>query len=507
MLFDFLIIFYILVNKFFLSMKIKELFKDINYTIIQGNEEIDIKDIENNNNKIQDKEDALFICIVGAKFDGHNFINTLGNNVKAILVEKDIKTNDNKTIVKVENTREVMNKICFNFYGNPQNKIKVVGVTGTSGKTSTTIITETILKHLDKKVAVLGTLGYRIGENQIPLKGTTITTPDSLELARMFDYIVKNNVDYVVMETTSHSLALNRVDSIKFEVGIFTNLGIEHLDFHKTIEGYAKAKYKLFELSNNCVFNIDDEHGLEFYKKTNKNKLSTSLQNENADLYGYNVNTTPNGTFFDLKYKNKEYKNNFINLVGIFSVYNTLGAISACLLLDYNIDEVLKSLNNISYIAGRCESVNNNKVINIIIDYAHTAEQFDNILKAIKKFTKGKLISLFGCGGDRDNSKRPLMGEVAGKLSDYVVVAEDNPRSEDPNEINKQIEIGIKRTSTPYKLFVNRKEAIEYALSIAKEGDTFIMLGKGPERYQEYKNGEKPYFCEREVVENYLKSN
>lgn len=488
-------------------MKIKELLKDINYNIIQGNEDIDIKDIENNNNNLQDKKDILFVCIVGTKFDGHDFVNTLNDNVKAILVEKDIKTNDNKTIIKVENTRDVMNKLSFNFYNNPQNKVKVIGVTGTSGKTSTTIITETILKHLNKKIAVLGTLGCRINEERIPLKSTTITTPDSLELAGMFDYVVKNNVDYVVMEATSHSLALNRVDAINFEVGIFTNIGIEHLDFHKTKEEYAKTKYKLFELSNNCIFNIDDEYGLEFYNKNNKNKLSTSLQNENADLYGYNINTTPNGTYFDLKYKNKEYKNNFINLVGIFSVYNTLGAIGACLLLGYDINEVLKSLNNISYIAGRCESVNNNKGINIIIDYAHTAEQFDNILKAIKKFTKGKLISLFGCAGDRDNSKRPLMGEVAGKLSDYVVIAEDNPRSENPNEINKQIEVGIKKTNTPYKLFVNRKEAIEYALSIAKEGDTFIMLGKGPEKYQEYKNGEKAYFCEREVVENYLKNN
>ena len=208
-------------------MKIKELLKDINYNIIQGNEDIDIKDIENNNNNLQDKKDILFVCIVGTKFDGHDFVNTLNDNVKAILVEKDIKTNNNKTIIKVENTRDVMNKLSFNFYNNPQNKVKVIGVTGTSGKTSTTIITETILKHLNKKIAVLGTLGCRINEERIPLKSTTITTPDSLELAGMFDYVVKNNVDYVVMEATSHSLALNRVDAINFEVSIFTNIGIK----------------------------------------------------------------------------------------------------------------------------------------------------------------------------------------------------------------------------------------------------------------------------------------
>ena len=243
-------------------MKIKELFDGLDYEIIQGNDDINIENIENDTRKLN-TQNTLFMCIVGFNFDGHDFIDKLNDNVTAILVEKDVKTNDNKTIIKVKNTREAMSHICFNFYDKPQNKVKTIGVTGTSGKTSTTIIVESILNALNNKVAVLGTLGYRIGNEPIPQKGTTITTPDCLELAKMFKYIVDNNVDYTVMEATSHALALNRVDSINFDVGIFTNIGVEHLDFHKTLEEYAKAKFKLFTLSKACVINIDDKYGAE----------------------------------------------------------------------------------------------------------------------------------------------------------------------------------------------------------------------------------------------------
>ncbi|MBO4956919.1 MAG: UDP-N-acetylmuramoyl-L-alanyl-D-glutamate--2,6-diaminopimelate ligase [Rickettsiales bacterium] len=492
-------------------MKIKNILSNIDYEILQGNDELDIEIIENDSRKVVNcDKNTMFVCISGMKFDGHAFVEEAikNDNIRAFLVEKDIFVNNkNVTVIKVKDTRSAMQTICFNFYNNPQNNMKVVGVTGTSGKTSTTIIIETVLRNVGIKSAVIGTLGHRIGNEPIPVNKTTVTTPDSLELAKMFNYINEQGVKYTVMEATSHALSLNRVDMINFEVGIFTNLGIEHLDFHKTQEEYAEAKFKLFNLSKKAVINIDDKYGKEFYNRINKQKLSLSLEDKSADLYAYNVNITPNGTYFDLKYNNKEYKNIFINLVGRFSVYNTLSAIATALLLDVKIDDIVNGLNNIDYIGGRCESVNNDKGINIIIDYAHTAEQFENILKAMKQFTKNKLISLFGCGGDRDNSKRPLMGEVAGKYSNFVVVAEDNPRSEDPNVINSQIEVGLKKTGTEYKLFVNRKDAIEFALSMAEKGDTFIMMGKGPEKYQEYANAEKKYFCEREVVEEWLKNN
>ncbi|MBR2141117.1 MAG: UDP-N-acetylmuramoyl-L-alanyl-D-glutamate--2,6-diaminopimelate ligase [Rickettsiales bacterium] len=491
-------------------MKLNKILNGVDYTVVQGSDNIEINLIENDSRRIDTSpENTMFVCISGAKFDGHSFVNNVleNKNISAILVEKDVDVDDkNITIIKVKNTRAVMSTICFNLFGNPQKKMAVVGVTGTSGKTSTTIILEDILKNIGRKVAVIGTLGCRVNKEPMPIKTTTITTPDSLELAKMFNYANSQQVEYVVMETTSHALSLNRADAIEFEVGIFTNLGIEHLDFHKTREEYANAKFKLFTLSKKAVLNIDDEYGKKFFNLLkDKEKLSVSLENEKADLYGYNVNITPNGTYFDFKYKGKEYKNQFINLVGTFSVYNTLESVATAILLGIDVTDAIKCLNKIDYISGRCESINNNKGINIIIDYAHTPEQFENILKAMRLFTKNRLISLFGCGGDRDNTKRPLMGMVASKYSDYVVISEDNPRNENPNDINAQIEVGLKKSTTPYKLFIDRKDAIEYALYMATKDDTFIMLGKGPERYQEYANGEKKYFCEREIVENFLK--
>jgi UDP-N-acetylmuramoyl-L-alanyl-D-glutamate--2,6-diaminopimelate ligase len=384
--------------------------------------------------------------------------------------------------------------------------MKIVGVTGTSGKTSTTMIFENILRKSGVRCGIIGTLGNRIGKKKIPVNITTVTTPDSLELSRIFKYIGGRRVDNVVMEVTSHALALDRVAPLRFEVGIFTNIGVEHLDFHKTLDEYADTKYKLFSQSKKAVINIDDKYGAKLYRDMgNKPKLSVSLRNESSDFYAYNVSVVPEGTHFDLKHKNIEYKGLFTNLVGAFSIYNILSATAATTLIGINIKDAIRCYPKIDYISGRFEPINNSKRVNVIIDYAHTAEQFENVLRVTRTFTRNRLISLFGCGGDRDNSKRPLMGEMAAKHSDLVIVCEDNPRTEDVRVINSQIEVGIKRTNALYKMFVDRKEAIEYALSVAEPGDTFIMMGKGPETYQEYENRRREYFSEREIVEGYFR--
>ncbi|MDR0571906.1 MAG: UDP-N-acetylmuramoyl-L-alanyl-D-glutamate--2,6-diaminopimelate ligase [Rickettsiales bacterium] len=488
-------------------MKIKELFSGIEHTILVGDEDYDVNIIENKSSGIFNK-DTMFVCISGFKADGHNYANdAVRKGAGAILIEKDVNIDDNNvTVVKVKNTRETLSKIAFKILGNPQKRIKTIGVTGTSGKTSTTIILENILRNINIKSAVLGTLGCRIGKDTIPINITTRTTPDILELSQMFDYINKQNVDHVIMEATSHALDLERVSMLNFEVGIFTNIGIEHLDFHKTLDSYAAAKFKLFGLSNNAVINIDDEYGKKFFGDINKPKLSISIKDEKANLYAYNIKVNQNGTYFDLRYDNIIYKKVHTNLIGDFSVYNILSAIAATLLSEKTeLREIIPCLSNIDHISGRFEPIYNNIGVNIIIDYAHTPEQFENIFKVSKGFTSKKLITLFGCGGDRDNSKRPLMGEMAARYSDFVIVAEDNPRSEDPNNINAQVEVGLKKFQTPYKLITDRKKAIEYVLSeVAKQGDTFLMLGKGPEEYQEYKNGEKVHFSEKEVIKGFL---
>jgi UDP-N-acetylmuramoyl-L-alanyl-D-glutamate--2,6-diaminopimelate ligase len=354
---------------------------------------------------------------------------------------------------------------------------------------------------------MLGTLGNKIGNEEIPVTSTTITTADSVELSAIFNYLKTKSIDTVVMEATSHALALNRVDVLNFLVGIFTNIGVDHLDFHKTLDNYAETKYKIFNLSKNAVVNIDDNYGMKFFDRLgSKPKLSISLKNTRADLYASNINVERNGTYFDLTCRGVEYKHIFVNLMGIFSVYNTLCAMAAARFFGISIENIIGCLNNIDCISGRFEPISNNIGINIIIDYAHTEEQFENTLGIARTFTKGKLISLFGCGGERYVSKRAPMGEMAAKCSDFVVLGEDNPRTEDPAIINSQIEVGIRRTNTPYKSFTDRREAVEYALSIAKEGDTIITMGKGPEKYQEYENRRKVYFSEKEVIENYLKT-
>jgi UDP-N-acetylmuramoyl-L-alanyl-D-glutamate--2,6-diaminopimelate ligase len=490
-------------------MEIRELLSGIKYTVLSGKDTHKIKSIENSSNTESFKRGVLFVCVEGFKFDGHNFIDqVIQKGVKAVLVCKNVRISDKKiTVIKVADTRKIFTKIALKLYNNPQNSMKIVGVTGTSGKTSTTIIFENILRKADVKCGIIGTLGNRIGNRKIPVKITTVTTPDSLELSKIFKYIENKNVKNVVMEATSHALALNRVDGIRFEVGIFTNIGVEHLDFHKTLDNYVNTKYQLLKKSKKAVINIDDKYGAEFYRNIKDGtKISISLRDKNADFYADNIEVTPKGTYFNLKYKGIEYKKLFTNLVGTFSVYNILSATAAAVLVGIDIKDALKSYPKIDYISGRFEPIVNNKGVNVIVDYAHTAEQFENVLKVVKNFTKNKLISLFGCGGDRDNSKRPLMGEMAAKYSDLVVVAEDNPRNEDPNKINAQVEVGIKKTKTPYKLIVSRKEAIEYALSAANPGDTFIMMGKGPERYQEYENKRREYFSEREIAEEYLRN-
>jgi UDP-N-acetylmuramyl-tripeptide synthetase len=494
-------------NNSSVDMKVKELFSNIEYDILSGSEDCDINVIENKSSGAFDKN-TLFVCICGFKADGHDYIDeVIKKGAGAILVEKDVGVNDkNITIIKVKNTRETLAKIAFKILENPQEHINVIGVTGTSGKTSTTIILENILRSVNIKSAVLGTLGCRIGKDIIPIAITTRTTPDILELSQIFDYINKHNTDYVVMEVTSHALGLERVSMLDFAVGIFTNIGREHLDFHKTLDNYAATKFKLLEMSKNAVINIDDEYGRKFFEDIKKPKLSISLKDEKADLYASNISVNRNGTYFDLKYNNITYKKTHTNLIGDFSVYNILSGIAAALLLKkVELREIIPHLPNIDFISGRFEPISNDLGANIITDYAHTAEQIENVLKVARHFTSKRLISLFGSGGDRDKSKRSLMGEVAGKYSDFVVTAEDNPRSEDPNEINAQIEIGLKKFQTPYKLLTDRKEAIEYVLSeVIEKGDTFIMLGKGPEEYQEYKNGERRPFNEKRVVEEYL---
>ncbi len=488
-------------------MLIKDLFLKEDYRILQGKPDLNIGDISINSNKINKDTTTLFVALRGQEFNGHDYIDkAIENGAKAILVSQDVPSlkNPDITVIRVEDTRQSLSKIAFNLHNNPQKDITVIGVTGTSGKTSTTIIIESILKSINIKTAVVGTINNRIGDKIIPVESTTSTTPDILELAKSFDYIKKQGVNTVVMEVSSHALELHRVDSLHFKTGVFTNLSLEHMDFHKNMDNYADAKFKLFSKSDNAVINADDEYGKKFLNKIKTSKLSYSTLDPKADLFADNISITPKGTSFDLHYNNNVYKDVFINLIGIFSVYNVLSAISAVLTLKViNIEAILKALQHIDPIRGRCEFIKNDKC-NVIIDYAHKPDGLSKVLKTVASFTKGRLISVFGCGGNRDSVKRPIMGEISGRLAQYTIITSDNPRNEDPKAITDDIVKGIEKVTSNYEVIVDREKAIKTAIAMAGKDDTVLIAGKGHETYQEFENHRKIDFDDKAIAEKYL---
>ncbi|HEX9025965.1 MAG TPA: UDP-N-acetylmuramoyl-L-alanyl-D-glutamate--2,6-diaminopimelate ligase [Clostridium sp.] len=483
-------------------MNLVDILKGIDYEIIQGKTDIEINKINYDSRKIKDFD--IFVCIKGYATDGHNYINkAIENGSKVVVIQDNIEIEDKKiTIIKCVDTRKVLALMASNYYENPSSKMKIIGITGTNGKTTTAFMIKDVLEANNKKVGLIGTIANYIGSEKIH---TERTTPESLELQELFFEMVSKGVEYCVMEVSSHSLELDRVYGVKFEIGIFTNLTRDHLDFHKTFENYYKAKFKLFERSGIKVINIDDDYG-----KQVSNDLIDLKAN---DVYSFSVKEHSNFKAFDeemgsrgIKFKlNLEINEQFIlNIPGEYNIYNALGAIIACFKLGIPVEAIKNGMQKV-VVPGRCERVANeyNLPYEIIIDYAHTPDGLDNILKTAKAFTKGKLISLFGCGGDRDKVKRPQMGKISIDIADITIITSDNPRSEQPMDIIKDIEVGLDKNK--YMVIENRKEAIKKAINIANKGDVIVIAGKGHETYQILKN-ETIHFDEREVVKEILNS-
>jgi len=331
---------------------------------------------------------------------------------------------------------------------------------------------------------------------------TTPTTPNSLELQQMFDEMARGGADCVIMEVSSHALELSRVHGCNFTVGAFTNLTQDHLDFHKTMENYMLAKAKLFDISEHGVINTDDEYGKKILAMHSDKDITTFGVDGKADLWADNISISARGTSFDLISGDERYTVN-IAIPGKFSVYNALTAAAVALKLGIDMDTIVLGLERAEGVLGRAEVVPTDTDYTVIIDYAHTPDGIENIIKAAKEFAKGRAITLFGCGGDRDNSKRAIMGEIAGKLSDYTIITSDNPRTEEPSKIIADIVVGMKRTDGEYTVIENRRDAIEWALGFAKKDDIIILAGKGQETYQII-GKEKFDFDERVVVYNAL---
>lgn len=437
------------------------------------------------------KKNGLFIAIKGYNFDGNNYIEEAIKNGCVSVITDDINTNYNINTIRVEDSRKALAIISNNFYNNPLKKMKIIGITGTKGKTTTSFIIKKILEDNGYKVGLIGTLGTYINDKKI--YDNTRTTPNSDQLFYLFNEMNNNNCDIVIMEVSSQSLKLNRVYGIEYDIGVFTNFSLDHIskNEHNNLEDYFKSKLKLMDNSKTLILNNDDKI-VNKITKLYKKKIITYGINNKSDINASNIVINNTNTIFDI---DKRYK---IDIPGIFSVYNSLCAISVCKYLKCN----NINLDNIT-IKGRSEMVNNNLNIPIMIDYAHTPDSLLKILESSRKITNGRIICVFGCGGNRDTSKRPIMGIISSRLADYTIITSDNPRYEDPLSIINDIKKGIKKDN--YEIIVDRTEAIKKAIEISTENDLILLVGKGHETYQEI-NGIKYPYDERLIINDICKS-
>lgn len=463
-------------------MKLFEMLEGVDYDLLQG-ADVDIENIVIDSRAV--KQGDVFICIEGLSVDGHSFIDgALKAGAAAIVLGKDIALQaiSGVTVVKTQNTRAAMSTMAGNLYGWPGKSFPLMGVTGTNGKTSCAYFLESILERAGKSVGLIGTVGVKMGDVPLDIKFDTSTTPDPLHLQQIFGKMRDMGAEGAVMEVSSHALEFRKMEGHKFAVSIFTNLTQDHLDLHGTMDNYARAKARLFELSDISVINIDDEYG-EFMARHAAGEVITYSVHKASDLQALEVNCTNEGVSFKVKLDNK-LVNFEIPIPGRFTVYNALGVIGAALALKVPVPTIQGALGELEGVPGRIQSIPNDKEIGIYVDYAHTPDSLENILTSVREFTSGKLIVVFGCGGDRDRDKRPMMGEIASRLADFSVITSDNPRTEDPQVILDEVEAGMGFLNSGSIKLVDRKEAIAHAISMAVKGDSVVIAGKGHETYQ-----------------------
>ncbi len=471
-------------------MLLSELLKDLN--VLSEYEDREISDVTDKTNKIS--EGCAFVCVVGARFDGHTFAEkALKSGAQAVIVSKDLGL---KEQILVENPREAYAIMCRNLSGNAVEKLTVVGITGTNGKTTTAFVIKDILKAMGIESGLIGTVKNMVGEKDF---ATELTTPDPYDMHNLFKMMVDDGIKYCVMETSSQAFHQMRLAGIHFHTGVFTNLTQDHLDYHGTIEEYKACKKVLFYNCDNAVINADDEASAYMVEGTDVDVKSFGIRCP-ADYKAENVALYSDRVEYDLNGERVAF-----GIPGDFSVYNSLSAIGAVCALGFSLSDVIEAIGKAQSVKGRLELLKTNTDYGVIIDYAHSPDGLEKAIKAVRGFTTGRVITLFGCGGDRDKTKRPKMGRMATDLSDIVVVTTDNPRTEDPDEIIKEILIGTVGSKAEVVTVTDRTEAIKYALSIAEAGDTVLLAGKGHETYQVI-GTERIHYDEREVVAEALKN-
>lgn len=466
-----------------------------------GDLNLDITNIHSDSRKI--KEGGLFVAINGFSKNGIEFIpNAIKNGAKAIIVEPDVDLNSlnlSIPIISVKNTRKALAQVACEFYDNPSKKLKLIGVTGTKGKTTTTFMIKSILEAHGLNVGLIGSIAVYINEEKI--EDTDRTTPESIEIQKHLANMVKNNVDVAIIEVSSQAMKLERVTGCDFDISLFTNLSEDHISpkEHPNMEDYFNCKLQLLKISKHGVINNDDKIVKNIKNLLPDKDIKTFAIDNNAD-FKVNPNSvviTDSYIDFSVLYKGKEERIE-ASIPGRFSIYNAIGAIAVSSYFNVTADEIRSALKNLK-VLGRSELVPNKLGLTILIDYAHTPSSLESILKAVNSYAKGKVICAWGVGGDRDAAKRPIMGEISGKLADFTVLMSDQVRTEDPLKILKEIEVGIIPTGKPYKIIVDRTEGIKYAISIAKPGDIIVIPGLGHDLYLE-KNGVKYPYDERKVI-------
>ena len=484
-------------------MELKKILAGLEGLKVKGSLDVEINNVRNNSNDVSTND--MFVAVKGFDSDGHEHIEeAINNGAKVILAQEDTinknvikEIKDDVTLVLAKDTRYALAICACNFYQNPSKKFKLIGVTGTKGKTTTTYMIRDILEKKGIKVGLIGTVASYVGDRKIA--NNENTTPESLKLQEIFSKMLEEKCEVVVMEVSSQSLKLERVAGCDFDIGIFTNLSEDHISAkeHPDMEDYFNSKVKLFKMCKKGFINADDVYATRIPKLAPECQISTYGIDNHCDLLAKDITVTNQYVDFKVKIgdKNERVK---VSIPGRFSVYNSLAAIAVALGFGATADNIKDALLDIR-VPGRSELVDNKLGLTIMIDYAHTPTSLEKILSSVKIYTKGRVISVFGCGGDRDKNKRPMMGEVSGRVADYTIITSDNPRTEDPEQIVKDVEEGIKKTNGKYECIVDRVEAIRKAIKMANKRDIIVLAGKGHEQYQEINKKRYP-FDEVEIV-------
>ena len=452
--------------------------------------DVSVSDVTDSSSRII--ADCVFVAIKGTNFDGHDFVHeALAKGAAIAVVSHDMGV-DRQIIV--ENTREAYALMCRTYFGKPDTELAVIGITGTNGKSSTAALLCDAFSELNIPSGSIGTLGNRVGNKMFP---TAYTTPAPYELYRLLRLMVNDGIKHAVIETTSQAFDQNRLSGITFEVGVFTNLTQDHLDYHGSIENYKACKKQLFLNSKNCIINSDDEAAGYMADGVPGKVITYSVDGE-SDYKAADLSFDEDGV---------AYKLNGTAIVSHppakFSVYNSAAAVAALECVGIPFADACDAVNDTASLKGRLEIIKTDTDYKVVIDYAHTPDGFEKVLEAVRGYTAGRVIVVFGCGGDRDKTKRPKMGRVAADLSDIAIITTDNPRTEDPVVIIKEILMGMVGSRAKTMTFLDRTEAIENALSLAKSGDTVLLAGKGHETYQII-GTERVHYDEREIVRGIL---